>query len=138
MSINASQMSNAIAGIRMTLKVGATVFGFSALLLLVFPEMFLNLLALDSSSMALAWAMRMIGVTLVALAGNMWLNSTNPNDNSVLRVAAVMAVSAGGLGVTTVLIPVALSWFTVVYAIVGFAFSGAYVYFFSQFFRRAG
>ena len=138
MSNNAITRNKSTAGIRITLRIGATVFGLSALLLAALPGLFLDLLALDGSSAALTWAMRMIGVTLVALAGNMWFNSMNPSDVSVRRVAAVMAISAGGLGVTTVLIPVALSWFTVVYAIVGFAFSAAYIYFLSQFRRGAG
>ena len=116
----------------MTLRIGATIFGLSAVLLLVVPEMFLELLALDGSALPLVWSMRMIGVTLIALAGNMWFNSMNTTETSVLRVGAVMAVSAAGLGVTTLLIPVPFTWFTVVYAIIGFAFSAAYVFFLVQ------
>ncbi|MEY4533119.1 MAG: hypothetical protein RI926_888 [Actinomycetota bacterium] len=109
-------------GIRSTLKLGSLVFGLSAVLLVLTPEVFLTLLELDSSSAALVWSMRMIGVTLVALAGNMWINSTNPSDVAVRRVGVVMAVAATGLGILTVLIPAPLSWFTVLYAAVGFGF----------------
>jgi len=109
-------------GIRSTLKLGSLVFGLSALLLVFAPEFFLTLLELDASSAALVWSMRMIGVTLVALAGNMWVNSTNSSDVSVKRVGVVMAVAATGLGILTVLIPAPLSWFTVLYAAVGFGF----------------
>ena len=114
-------------GIRSTLKLGSIVFGLSALLLVVAPEFFLELLQLDSDSLPLVWAMRMIGVTLVALAGNMWVNSTNVSDNAVARVGFVMAVSATGLGVLTLLIPAALGWFTYLYAAVGFGFGAYYV-----------
>jgi hypothetical protein len=119
-------------GIRVTLTLGATVFGLSAVLLIALPEFFLDLLALDYQSDALVWSMRMIGVTLVALAGNMWVNSTNADDRAVRRVGLVMAVAAGGLGVVTLVIPVALSWFTLLYATVGFAFSVTYVFFLFQ------
>lgn len=121
-----------VNGIRLTLKSGAVVFGSSALVLLAFPEFFLELLALDSTSAPLVWSMRMIGVTLVALAGNMWANSTNSNNHSVMRVGAVMAISAAGLGVLTLLLPVPLTWLSVAYAIVGFAFSLSYVFFLVQ------
>ena len=114
-------------GIRTTLKLGASVFGFSALLLLALPAPFLDLLALDSDSDALVWSMRMIGVTLVALAGNMWLNSTQRDDAAVRRVGTVMAVCATGLGILTLLIPVEPTWFTYAYAAVGFLFGANYI-----------
>jgi len=131
-SSSVSRLKNSVAGIRVTLRIGATIFGLSAVLLLVVPEMFLELLALDGSALPLVWSMRMIGVTLIALAGSMWFSSMNTTETSVLRVGAVMAVSAAGLGVTTLLIPVPFTWFTVVYAIIGFAFSAAYVFFLVQ------
>ena len=116
----------AMLGIRKTLQLGATVFGFSALLLVVLPEFFLSLLALDSTSAALIWSMRMIGVTLVALAGNMWMNSKQTNDSQVKNVGLVMAIAATGLGVLTLLIPAPFGWFTICYAAIGFAFGANY------------
>lgn len=109
-------------GIRSTLKFGSIVFGLSAVLLVFAPEFFLSLLQLDATSASLVWSMRMIGVTLVALAGNMWMNSTNLSDVAVTRIGVVMAIAATGLGVLTVLIPAPLAWFTVLYAAVGFGF----------------
>ena len=109
-------------GVRTTLKIGSVVFGLSALLLLLAPEFFLALLLLDPASAASVWAMRMIGITLVALAGNMWMNSRNPSDASVRTVGIVMAIAATGLGILTLLIPAPLGWFAVLYAAVGFAF----------------
>lgn len=114
-------------GIRKTLKLGAVVFGLSALLLLVAPSFFLDLLQLDPASLALIWAMRMIGITLVALAGNMWLNSESSSEKRLIAVASVMAVAATGLGVLTILIPAQLSWFTYLYAAVGFLFGLNYL-----------
>ena len=114
-------------GIRTTLKLGSTIFGFSAILLLALPAPFLDLLALDSTSDALRWSMRMIGVTLVALAGNMWMNAQQRSDDAVRRVGMVMAVCATGLGALTLLIPADLTWFTYVYAAVGFSFGANYI-----------
>ena len=64
------------SSIRTTLKAGSMVFGASALFLLVAPTLFLDLLGLDSN-VPMVWSMRMIAITLVALAGNMWNNSKN-------------------------------------------------------------
>jgi hypothetical protein len=109
-------------GIRNTLKLGSIVFGFSAILLICIPGFFLELLGLNGGSAELVWSMRLIGITLVALAGNMWLNSGSPSDAVVRKAGVVMAISATGLGVVTLLIPVSLTWFAYLYAAVGFAF----------------
>lgn len=113
--------------LRRVLATGATVFGLSALLLLVSPSLFNELLGI-SATPDLDWAMRMIGLTLVALAGNMLSVSLKGTDSSVMFSARVMALSAAGLGVLTLLIPVeALTWFDYAYAAVGFGFSLAYL-----------
>jgi hypothetical protein len=112
--------------IRLILKAGSTVFGLSAVLLVATPGLFLDLLNLDGADSALQWSMRMIGITLVALAGNMWVNSENQDDKAVETVGIVMAISATSLGVLTLLIPVSLLWFAILYAIVGFGFGAAY------------
>jgi hypothetical protein len=113
--------------LRRVLATGATVFGLSALLLLVSPSLFNELLGI-SATPDLDWAMRMIGLTLVALAGNMLSVSLKGADSSVMFSARVMAISAAGLGVLTLLIPVeALTWFDYAYAAVGFGFSLAYL-----------
>ncbi len=113
--------------IRVILKAGACVFGLSAVLLVVAPGVFLDLLNLDGADLALQWSMRMIGITLVALAGNMWVNSTNSNDESVKMVGALMSVAASALGILTILIPVELSWFSYLYAGFGFSFGLGYL-----------
>ena len=69
-------------GIRTTLKAGSMVFGASALFLLVAPALFLDLLGLEKNE-PMVWSMRMIAITLVALAGNMWNNSKNSTDSGV-------------------------------------------------------
>jgi O-antigen/teichoic acid export membrane protein len=113
--------------LRTVLFTGATVFGLSALLLLAAPSLFNELLGI-SSTPELDWAMRMIGLTLVALAGNMMSVSLRGKDSTVRFSAQVMAVSALGLGVLTLLIPVeTLTWFDYAYAAVGFGFSLAYL-----------
>ena len=114
-----------INNLRIVLRAGAAVFGLSALALVAAPALFNQLLGLNSTP-ALEWSMRMTGLTLVALAGNMFSHATRGTDASVLFTAKVMAISAFGLGALTLLIPATLTWFTIVYAIVGFGFSAAY------------
>lgn len=114
-------------GIRRTLRAGALVFGLSALLLLLAPALFLDLLVLDGASTALQWSMRMIGLTLVALAGQMWIVSRSASDRYATAAGVVMAIVATALGVLTLLIPSGLSWFTICYAAVGFAFGLNYI-----------
>jgi uncharacterized membrane protein len=116
-----------MSGVRTTLRVGAVVFGLSALLLLVAPAVFLDLLGLDGSSAPLQWSMRMIGLTLVALSAQMWIVSRSARDAAVRTAGVVMAIVATGLGILTLLIPSGLSWFTIAYAAVGFGFGLAYV-----------
>jgi hypothetical protein len=93
--------------------------------LLVLPGLFNKLLGFASTD-ELEWAMRMIAITLVALAGNMFSVSTRGSDQSVNFSGRVMMISAFGLGLLTLLIPVELNWFTTGYSLIGFGFSAAY------------
>ena len=113
--------------IRKTLRAGSFVFGISALFLLLLPNLFLALLGLDKSD-SLVWSMRMIGITVFALAGNMWNNAGQSSDARVENVAKVMCLSAASLGVLTLMIPVKLTWFSYVYAAIGFGFAIAYAF----------
>jgi hypothetical protein len=113
--------------LRKVLATGATVFGLSAILLLVAPGLFNELLGLTTDP-ALEWSMRMIAITLVALCGNMLSVSMKGTDSAVLFSARVMALSAAGLGSLTLLTPVpSLTWFDYVYAAIGYGFSLAYL-----------
>jgi len=114
-------------GIRKTLKLGAMVFGLSALLLLFLPKLFLDLLNCDSTNKQLVWSMQMIGITLVALAAHMFMNATNVNDDSIKRLGWVMTIAASGLGILTLMIPADLGWFAIAYSIIGFAFGFNYL-----------
>lgn len=113
--------------IRAVLKTGSLVFGASAILLTATPALFNSLLGLATTA-DLEWSMRMIGITLVALAGNMFSVAGRGTDTSVLFSARVMQLSAFALGVLTLLIPTQLNWFTIAYAFVGFGFSAAYTW----------
>jgi len=115
-----------LTAIRKTLKVGACVFGVSAIFLIALPGMFLDLLGMQSGAQ-LQWSMRMIGITVFALAGNMWNNSKQENEERVIYVARIMCVSAAALGLLTLLIPVELTWFGYLYAAIGFGFSLSYL-----------
>jgi O-antigen/teichoic acid export membrane protein len=118
-------MSNAVNLARLVLKTGSLVFGLSALLLLIAPALFNELLGLATNP-DLEWSMRMIGITLVALAGNMFSVASRGSEASVRFSARVMRASAFALGVLTLMIPTAQTWFTIGYAAIGFAFSAAY------------
>lgn len=72
--------------------------------------------------------MRMIGITVFALAGNMWNNAKQADDSRVINVARIMCVSAALLGILTLLLPSSLTWFAYLYAIIGFSFSAAYLF----------
>jgi chromate transport protein ChrA len=114
-------------GVKQTLKAGSAVFGASAIFLLIAPELFLDLLNLESNDQ-MVWSMRMIAITLIALAGNMWQNSKLNNSAAGLRyVALVMIFSAASLGVLTLLIPAKITIFTAVYAAIGFLFAISYL-----------
>jgi hypothetical protein len=119
--------TNNVKPIRKVLQAGSIVFGLSAIALVATPQLFNQLLGLISTA-DLDWSMRMTGITLVALSGNMFSHSKRGTDSSVMLAARVMFVSAAALGVLTLLIPVTLTWFTILYAIVGFSFSAAYGY----------
>jgi hypothetical protein len=114
-----------VAKLRGVLRLGALVFGLSALALLVAPRIFLNLLGIAGSG-ELDWSMQMIGVTLLALTGNMFVVSLWASEAGVLWASRVMQVSAFGLGVLTLFIPSGVSWFVILYALFGFGFSAAY------------
>ena len=120
-----------VSRLRGVLRLGALVFALSAIALFVLPRTFTDLLGLAGSD-DLDWSMQMIGITLVALTGNMFVVSIAGSDNGVLWAARVMQVSAFGLGVITLLIPTGVNWFVILYALVGFGFSGAYTVFLLQ------
>ena len=114
-------------GVKQTLKAGSAVFGASAIFLIVTPKLFLNLLDLESNDQ-MVWSMRMIGIILFALAGNMWQNSKMTNNAAGLKyVGIVMVLAAAGLGFLTIFIPATLNPFTIGYAAIGFSFALAYL-----------
>jgi hypothetical protein len=113
-------------GVKQTLKAGSIVFGLSALFLLIAPGIFLDLLGVTNNS-EMIWAMRMIGITLIALAGNMWQNSKLNNAAALGFVGRVMFVAAAGLGFLTIFIPASLTPVAIGYAVIGFAFSISYL-----------
>jgi hypothetical protein len=112
--------------LRWILRTGAAVFGVSAMWLLLATDYFLELLGLQSS-VELTWSMWMIALTLIALTGNMAVVSFTAPAHGVIASAMVMLVSAGALGFVTVLVPAPITWFGVLYALVGFGFAAAYL-----------
>ena len=111
--------------LRKTLQAGSIVFGGSAVFLLLLPALFLDLLGLEQGD-ALVWSMRMIGITVFALAGNMWNNAGQSSEARIGNVAKVMCFSAAALGVLTLMIPAELTWFAYLYAAIGFGFAASY------------
>jgi predicted membrane channel-forming protein YqfA (hemolysin III family) len=114
-------------GVKQTLKAGSAVFGASAIFLLIAPNLFLELLDLESNDQ-MVWSMRMIGIVLFALAGNMWQNSKISNNAAALKyVGIVMVLAASALGFLTIFIPATLNPFTIGYAAIGFSFALFYL-----------
>lgn len=120
-----------VSRLRGVLRLGALVFGLSAALLIALPRSFTDLLG-QTGNADLDWSMQMIGITLVALCGNMFVVSLSASERGVLWSARVMQVSAFALGVLTLLIPTGVNWFVILYALVGFGFSAAYSVFLVQ------
>ena len=120
-----------VKGLRAVLFAGGSTFGLSALWLLVAPEFFAQLLALETTP-ELSWSLRMIAITLLALTGNMLVASRLGNDTAVVWAGRVMLVSAFLLGVLTLVIPAPITWFTVLYAAIGFGLSLAYALFLTR------
>lgn len=120
-----------VSSLRLVLRAGAAVFGLSAVLLIALPRFFTDLLGMTGSA-GLDWSMQMIGLTLVALTGNMLVVSLHGSDKGVLLSARVMQIAAFGLGVITLLIPSGWNWFVILYALFGFSFSLAYTVFLLQ------
>ena len=113
-------------GVKQTLKAGSIVFGLSAIFLLIAPGIFLDLLGVTNNS-EMIWSMRMIGITLIALAGNMWQNSKLNNATALGYVGRVMFIAAAGLGFLTIFIPAPLTPMAIAYAMIGFGFSLSYL-----------
>lgn len=109
------------------LRVGSLVFGFSSALLIFMPSTFNSLLGLQSND-NLEWAMRMIGITVLALAGNLFLNSLHSERRYLRRIGWIMCLSALALAICTLVIPVELTWFSYFYAGIGASFSISYAY----------
>ena len=111
--------------IGLILRTGAAVFGGSAVPLLLAPGFFAELLGLIPSP-ELNWSLRMTSITVLALAGNMFVNAAQSDVTRVRQAGTVMLVSAAGLGIVTLLLPGGLNWFGWLYATLGFGFSAAY------------
>lgn len=112
--------------IKIVLAAGAAVFAVTAVVLLVLPGLFADLLGLRSS-VELEWALRMMGAVLVALAGQMWL--VRRADRAAIRGAAAVMILGGGLmTLLTVFLPAESDWTLMrwLYLLFGSSFMIAY------------
>jgi hypothetical protein len=117
--------------LRGVLRLGALVFAISSLVLFLAPRVFTDLLGLPGS-LSLDWSMQLSGVTILTLGGLMFVIAQAGSTNGVLWAARVMMVGAFGLGVMTLLIPTGVTWFVILYALIGFGFSSAYLVFLAR------
>ena len=113
------------------LRLGALVFAISSLVLFLAPRVFIDLLGLPGS-LNLDWSMQLSGATILTLGGLMFVIAQAGSTNGVLWAARVMMVGAFGLGVMTLLIPTGVTWFVILYALIGFGFSSAYLVFLAR------
>ena len=117
--------------LRGVLRLGALVFGISSFVLIAVPRIFTDLLGLAGSA-EMDWSMQLTGVTVLTLAGVMFVGAQSASDRGVLWLARVMLLGAFGLGVATLLIPSGVNWFVILYALIGFGFSAAYALFLTR------
>jgi hypothetical protein len=117
--------------LRGVLRLGALVFAISSLVLFIAPRVFTDLLGMPGS-LSLDWSMQLSGVTILTLGGLMFVIAQAGSTNGVLWAARVMMFGAFGLGVMTLLIPTGVTWFVILYALIGFGFSAAYLVFLTR------
>jgi hypothetical protein len=122
---NRGDSSSRATLIRGILGAGSIVFLVSSALLIVLPTYFGELLGLTTSETS-DWALRMMGATLLALSGQMWLVRSAP-DITVRRSAAVMIVAGGAMTLFTVIMPADWTIARFAYLGVGLGFLTAYL-----------
>jgi hypothetical protein len=122
---NRSESSSQATLIRGILGAGSVVFLVSSAVLIVLPTYFGELLGLTTSETS-DWALRMMGATLLALSGQMWLVRSAP-EITVRRSAAVMIVAGGAMTVFTVIMPADWTIVRFAYLGIGLGFLTAYL-----------
>ncbi len=111
--------------IRGILGAGSLVFLVSSVVLIILPTYFGELLGLTTSDTS-DWALRMMGATLLALSGQMWL-VRSAADITIRRAAGVMIVAGGAMTVFTVLMPADWTIARFAYLGIGLGFLTAYL-----------
>ena len=122
---NRSESSSQATLIRGILGAGSVVFLVSSAVLIVLPTYFGELLGLTTSETS-DWALRMMGATLLALSGQMWLVRSAP-EITIRRSAAVMIVAGGAMTVFTVIMPADWTIARFAYLGIGLGFLTAYL-----------
>jgi hypothetical protein len=117
--------------LRGVLRLGALVFAITSLVLFIAPLVLTDHMGLPGS-LNLDWSMQLSGVTILTLGGLMFVIAQAGSTNGVLWAARVMMVGAFGLGVMTLLIPTGGTWLVILYALIGFGFSAAYLVFLAR------
>lgn len=111
--------------IRVVLAVGSLVFLLSAIVLVLSPRSFAGWLGMTTVEEVL-WTLRLLGVAVFGLAGQMWL-VRRAGDHPVLGSAAVMVLVSLAMSVLVVTLPAAawtpLRW---AYLGIGLVFAIAY------------
>jgi inner membrane protein involved in colicin E2 resistance len=118
--------------LRRTMKTGSAVFLVSALVLLVAPRLFVDLLGLPvgfgvSGPDAITWALRMIGLLLVALSVALNLTARHAKASDLRLMSVVMIGVSAALSWLTFSAPGEPTWFRWAYVAVGAAFALAYL-----------
>jgi O-antigen/teichoic acid export membrane protein len=118
--------------IALVLRVGAIIFGVSALALLVEPAFFLKFLGLftqnDQVPAELNWAMRMIGLVLIIVAAMMPVVAAFASERALRQIAVVMILVSSALSLLTVSAPGKWTIGRGLYVVVGGVFAIGYIY----------
>jgi hypothetical protein len=118
--------------IALVLRVGAIIFGVSAVALLIEPSFFLRFLGIVSQSdqipSELHWAMRMIGLVLTIVAAMMPAVASFATERVLRQVAVVMTLVSAALSLLTVSAPGEWTVGRGLYVTIGGLFAIAYLY----------
>ena len=113
--------------ITMVLRVGASIFLVTSLILVALPDLFLDLLNLGFDiDQAMIWSMRMLGVALIGLSAFMLMAAGNFSERALRQAGLLMMSLSLAFTALTAFAPGPLTLGKVIYLAVGASFALAY------------
>jgi hypothetical protein len=112
--------------IRQIVLIGASVFLFSGVALIAFPEQFgefINITGVNA-----VWTLRMIGVVLIPLSYAMFILRATASNHTIKSFATLMILVSIALAVITFIAPGPATLGRWIYGLIGVGFALAYSY----------